>query len=506
MHEVVVVGGGVGGLTAAALLAARGVGVCLVERASRVGGCCAAFESFGHSFEQGAGLYAGWGPGGIHERVFAELRVEPPPARALSPAYVVRMPEGDDVRVGGTREEFAEVLSASFPECAGDAAAFYVEAFKIAEALERAARRFPALNTTTKLERLRLAASDPRLFPRILAAREETAAKHLSKTSERFRRFVDAQLQVYAQADSGECSYLYAAVALAQPFRGMHAIGGGAQALADALAESIRRSGGKVRLDSTALRVALDARGRAAGVDLISGERIEASRAVVSNLTVWDTYGKLLGADRTPPDVRAQLKSLRGRGAYQIFLSLDEEAARRLPSEHVLALGRSDEDSAFDPEGAPLMLGAAPAWDARAPDGKRAATVSTFTDPESWFTFHADESEHDERDRRTLESVWARLHASLHELGSGAEVVETSTPRTAYERTRRRLGMTGAPPRTPRALLSNLQTHKTHVPNLYLTGDTVFPGNGLAPATHSALIVANEIAPPSAKAGRGRGD
>lgn len=505
MHEVVVVGGGVGGLTTAALLSARGVGVCLVERASRVGGCCASLEAFGHTFEQGAGLYAGWGPGGIHERVFAELSVEPPRVCPLAPAYAVRMPEGDDVRVGGNPEEFAEVLRASFPECAEAAADFYGEALKLAGALERAARRFPALTTTTKLERLRLAASDPRIFARILAAREETAAQYLSKTSARFRIFVDAQLQIYAQAASDECSYLYAAVALAQPFSGMHAIGGGAQALADTLAESVRRSGGTLRLDSTALRVALDARGRAVGVDLINGERVEASRAVVSNLTVWDTYGKLLGADRTPSDARARLKELRGRGAYQIFVSLDEEAARRLPSEHVLALGRSSEDSAFDTEHAPLMLGSAPAWDSRAPDGKRAATVSTFTDAERWFTFHSDESEHEEQDQRTLESVWTRLHASLHELGSGAEVIETSTPRTVYERTRRRLGMTGTTPRTPHALQSELQTHKTHVPNLYLTGDTVFPGNGLAPVTHSALIVANEIAPPG-RSGRGRGD
>lgn len=505
MHEVVVVGGGVGGLTTAALLAARGVGVCLLERASSVGGCCAAFESFGHTFEQGAGLYAGWGPGGVHERVFAELPVEPPDARPLAPAYTVRMPEGDDVRVGGTQEEFVEALSASFPECADATAEFYGDALKLADALERAARRFPALTATTKLERLRLAASDPRLFARVLAAREESAARHLSKTSARFRRFVDAQLQIYAQVQSEECSYLYAAVALAQPVRGMHAIGGGAQALADKLAESVRRSGGQVRLDSTALRVALDARGRAVGVDLISGERVEASRAVVSNLTVWDTYAKLLGADRTPADVRAQLKGLRGWGAYQIFLSLDEEAARRLPSEHVLALGESGEGPAFDPERELLMLGVAPAWDARAPAGKRAATVSAFTDTEQWFTFHADESEHEEQDQRTLETVWTRLHASLKEFGAGAEVIDTSTPRTVYERTRRRLGMTGAPPRTPAALLSSLQTHKTHVPNLYLTGDTVFPGNGLAPTTHSALIVANEIAPPG-RVGRGRGE
>ena len=311
MHEVVVVGGGIGGLTAAALLAARGLDVCLVERASRVGGCCVSFESFGHTFEQGAGLYAAWGPGEIHERGFAGLPVEPPRVRRLSPAYVVRTHEGQDVRVGGTREEFLEVLRASFRECADTAVNFYSDAFKIADAIERAARRTPALATASRLERLRLAATEPRLFTRILAAREETAAPHLSHASSRFRRFVDAQLQIYAQAPSEECSYLYAALALAQPYRGMYAIEGGAQARADALAESVRRCGGRLRLDSTALRVAIDARGRAIGVDLISGESVEASRAVVSNLTVWDTYDKLLGADRTPASVRAQLKALR---------------------------------------------------------------------------------------------------------------------------------------------------------------------------------------------------
>jgi prolycopene isomerase len=276
----------------------------------------------------------------------------------------------------------------------------------------------------------------------------------------------------------------------------MHALRGGAQALADALTESIMKSGGTVRLDTTALRLAFDSRGRTNGVTLLSGEAVGATRAVVSNLTVWDTYGKLVGAGRTPPAVRARLKSLRGWGAYQIFLSLDEEAARRLPAEHVLALNDWQEGESFDPERALLMFSAAPAWDARAPAAKRAATVSTFTDAEAWFSFHADESEHEEQDARALEERWRRLHAALPELGAGAEVLETATPRDAYERTRRSLGRVGGIGQTLAVFGANATTHRTTVENLYMVGDTVFPGNGVAAVTQSALVVADEIAPP----------
>ncbi|HEX8189243.1 MAG TPA: NAD(P)-binding protein, partial [Pyrinomonadaceae bacterium] len=135
--EVVVVGGGIGGLTCAALLSARGVGVCLIERASRAGGCAASFEHVGHEFETGAGLYACWEPGGLHERVFAELHAAAPEVREVSPAYTVRLPGGADVRVAGTSEEFYETLRASFPECAGGAVRFYRDASQIAGALRR---------------------------------------------------------------------------------------------------------------------------------------------------------------------------------------------------------------------------------------------------------------------------------------------------------------------------------------------------------------------------------
>ena len=71
MYDVVVVGSGIGGLTVAALLSARGMNVCLLERQSQVGGCIARVEFSGHDFEPGMGLYTSFGPGGVYQKVFA---------------------------------------------------------------------------------------------------------------------------------------------------------------------------------------------------------------------------------------------------------------------------------------------------------------------------------------------------------------------------------------------------------------------------------------------------
>ncbi len=492
-YEVVVVGGGIGGLTAAALLAARGVKVCLLERESRGGGCAVTFERMGYSFEAGASLYASWEPGEIHDRVFSELPVMPPEVRAAHPSYVVRLPDGTDVPILADSEEFEETLRRSFPECADRAVGFYREIKPVGEALARVARRVPDLRTASSIRRARAALPEALIAPRVVSAMRHTAADHLRGASTRFRRFIDVQLEIFSQRASETCAYLYAAVALNLPRQGMYAIRGGASGLADALAESIRKSGGTLRFNAPALRLSYDAAGRARGVDLLSGETVEAERAVVSNLTIWDTYGKLAGPNRTPEPVRRRIKNLTGWGAYLLYLGLEEEAMSVLPAEHILALTDWQEGASFTPEETQFMFGVSPSWDRRAPEGQRAVTVSTFTEAEQWFSFHEDETEHEAQDQMMLERWWERIHRLMPELGSRIEVIETATPRTFYDYTRRRLGMVGGLGQSLELFGMNSFTHRTTIPNLYMVGDTVFPGQGVAGVTISALIVANEI-------------
>jgi phytoene dehydrogenase-like protein len=491
-YEVVVVGGGIGGLTTAALLAARGMNVCLFERARQVGGCIANFEYLDYRFEPTAGLYAGGEAGGAFERVFSELSINPPEVRRVSPAYVVRLPDGTDVVVAGNIEQLEQNLSLAFPECVDAALRFYRELAKIDQALSVAIARLPEFETASRLRQLLVLLPRVGVATRLLAGMNQPAVKYLAGTSSRFRSFVDAQLRIFAQGSSKDCSYAIAAATLMAPQRGLFAVSGGAEALANTLAEAITSCGGTVRLNTPVLRLAYGAGGDPTGVDLLSGETVIATRAIVSNLTIWDTYGKLVGLSRTTAKISAQLKQLCGVGAYLLFLAMDESTGSRLPADHVLALTGSLESEAVDSGQSQFMFAAAPRWDARAPKGMRAVTVCTPTDVGQWFAFHESEAEHDEQDQRALEERWARLHATMPELGGGVEVIETATPRTFYEMTRRKLGMVGG--LYPNSdVFSHGAGYQTAYPNTFMVGDTVSAASGLGGVMRSARVVAKAV-------------
>ncbi|HEV7743719.1 MAG TPA: FAD-dependent oxidoreductase [Pyrinomonadaceae bacterium] len=490
--EVVVVGGGIGGLTVAALLASRGIDVCLLEREPAVGGCAASFEKFGYSFEPGYGLFTGWKPGEIHDRVFAELPVDPPEVRPWKPGYVVRLPDQSEIALVTDGGHFEENLRRSFPECAEAAITFYKKLEAVGGALRPALQNEPEFLSTSTARRALSLFPEGWIAAEIFRSKESSTLEHLDRVSPRFRNFVDVQLQTLAQGSSANVPYLHAALALSGAREGMFALRGGAAALANRLAESIKMSGGRIRLDTPVLRLAYDSSGTAIGVDLLSGEILTASKAIVSNLTVWDTYGKLVGLNRTPIEIRKQLKELRGWGAYLLYLALDEAAADTLPSEHFIALTDWQTDGTYDAENSQLTFAAAAAWDPRGPAGKRAVTVHAFTDVDDWFTFHRDETELEEKDQQMLERCWQQLHAAMPELGSSIEVIETATPRSFYDLTRRRLGMVGGVVPTATSFWLKGPSYQAALPNLFIVSDTASIG-GVEHLSRSALALANRL-------------
>jgi prolycopene isomerase len=248
----------------------------------------------------------------------------------------------------------------------------------------------------------------------------------------------------------------------------LYSISGGPASLCERLAESINKSGGAVRLDTPVLRLAYDESGAAIGVDLLSGERVFARKAIVSNLTIWDTYGKLVGLNRTPSEIRKRLNTLHGSGVYVVYASIEESAVARLPSERMLVKDDAGEFS--------LAI-----------SGRRAVTFTTRTEVENWFSYQTSEEDYEEWDQDALAQFWNRLHAALPELGSDIEIIETANPRTYYDQTRRKLGMVLG------VESASSTSSRTFLPNVFVIGDTVTASPTLDTVVEAAALLATDL-------------
>jgi phytoene dehydrogenase-like protein len=476
-YDVVVVGGGIGGLTVAALLAARGVGVCLLERNSKVGGCVSRVEYSGYDFEPGMGLYPEWGPGEVHDRIFSELPVEIPETRPIGDDYVVRIAPGTDVQLRRDPSQFAQELRIAFPECADSAIRFYELVDKVS-----AAPQTQSVDSVIKRVRSLFSASKDQ----ISRFQNTTTAEHLKQTSERFRQFIDAQLRAFVQTPVDRCAFIPACYALSLPRQKLYCIVGGPATVAERLAEAIKKSGGILRLNSPVLRLAYNDTGDAVGVDLLSGESVIAKRAIVSNMTIWDTYGKLFGLNRTPPEIKKLLATQTGNGVYMIYASMEHSALRRLPAERFLVCtDKSDDDTSSE-----ITFATNGQFRKSAPKGKLAVTLKTSASVNDWFAFQSSEEDYEKWDQSALERVWTQLHSALPELGGDIEVIETANPRTFYDETRRKLGMVMGVERTTESL--SAFNHSTTLSNVFMAGDTV-SSSGVAALTRSAEQLADAL-------------
>jgi C-3',4' desaturase CrtD len=489
--RVVVIGAGMGGLTAAALLARRGYQVRVFDQAQVAGGCASTFKRRGFTFDVGATQVAGLEPGGIHRQIFAQLDLPLPPATPCDPACAVFLPgETEPIRVWRDPAAWQAERQRQFP----GSEPFWQLMQRLFQPSWRFQARAPVLPPRSPGDLWQLTQA---LRPGTLVTVPYTFAtvgqvlRQLGLGGDRrLKTFLDLQLKLYSQVGADDTAVLYAATALSmsQAPQGLWHLHGSMQVLSDSLEKSLGRDGGLLQLNHGVKQIHTD-RGRVTGVTVedqkASTPWIEPADHVVANVTVQNLV-QLLGDD-APRGYRRRVEGLpQGSGAFVLYLGVEAAAIPADCPPHLQFFYTYDGPLA---ENNTLFVSISRPGDGRAPDGRATIVASSFTDIAPWWRTH----DYDRMKQDYTDGAIQRLSSYFDLRDDHLIHVEAATPRTFARFTARDRGTVGGLGMRVSTFGPFGFANRTPIAGLWLVGDCTHPGEGTAGVSYSAQTVVQQI-------------
>ena len=481
-QHTIIIGAGIGGLTAGALLLKAGHRVTILEAHIYPGGSASTFYHQNYQFDAGATLAGGFSDGGPHARL-AEILDINWPVHPVDPAWQVHLPDGRTVTQWSDHERWLQERRDHFP---GTEAFWQIQEMLAEISWDISSRPFPwPPQNPADVWRLARALRPEtlRALPYLFRALSSIAPNG----DPMFQAFLDGQLLISAQTTAERANALYGSAALDLPRRGVNHVRGGIGSLATTLVDWIRAQGGHVLYRQEVDRILVKS-GRAAGVITKKGLHLEGD-AVLANLTPW-ALNDLLGDD-SPASLQRELSSRPATwGAFVLYLGLDANKLDGLAADHHQVIVDADQPLG---EGNSVFISLSDKHDpGRAPDGKRAATLSSHTAVAPWWQLNGgDRQEYLARRDAYTERLLNAAEQVLPNFRDAIDFQMAGTPVTFETFTRRPQGMVGGFPMTS---VWRARGPRTGVGRLWLVGDSIFPGQSTAGVTLGAMRVAADVA------------
>ncbi len=325
--DVAIVGAGIGGLTAAALLADAGLKVMVFDHHVLAGGFCHSYPRKAHHdgkpvlyrFDAGPHDFSGVWHGGPIASLLERLGV----ANRLQWERVEHTYHLDGTSLDVPRDwrDYVKLLGQKFPDSAGGIMALFETIHSIFDDMYATGRDrtgMPGVPATID-ELLAFPKEHPHAFRWMNEPFDKLVATYVSDA--RVIHFLNA-LSGYL-GDGGErltCGQM--APIFGYYFKGGHYPLGGSGRFADVLVEAIEERGSEVHLKSPVRRILVE-QGRATGVILGDGRTIRAT-AVVSNADIKRTFLELVDPNDLPSDFRKRLETAApSNSAFSVHLGID---------------------------------------------------------------------------------------------------------------------------------------------------------------------------------------
>lgn len=489
--DILVIGGGLGGLVAGAMLARYGKQVLVCESHSVAGGAAHSFHRQGFCFDSGPSFYCGLGDRASLNPLQQVLRVldESIPTLPYDPLGHYHFPEVT-LPIYGNSERYRAAVAAITPTGAIELQRLEQQFLRLYDALKQIPtlalrsdwRLFPSLVTRYGGGMLALLSQLPVI---------QTSAGALMDRTVRdpwVRRLVDLECFLL----SGLKAHGTVAPEMAFMFgeRSTSPIDypvGGSGAIVDALVRGLTKFGGELRCNAHVEEILVTDR-RATGVRLRSGEVI-AAKIVISNASVWDTYGQLLSPEVVPwRDRQRALATPVVESFMHLHLGIRSEGLADLTGHHVVV---HDDRTDITVPGNTCMISIPSVWDPQlAPPGHHVVHAYTLESYEGWQR----DEQYQQRKHDRAEPLYRALERVIPDVRSRVVLELIGTPLTHARYLRRYRGTYG-----PAIAAGQGMFHSCHtaISGLYCVGDSTMPGIGVPAVAASGILCANTLVSPA---------
>lgn len=462
MLDYLVVGGGIGGVLTSALLSQMGKDVLLVEALDYLGGCAGTFKRDGFYYNAGACTFVGAEEslpvGKITKTLGVELPIKP-----IDPAMVIYI--GDKViNRWKDWDRSLEEISLAFPGF--NHSSFWERVNKVSRSMWNLwcyTLPYPSLKSPIKSFLNHPFDFLSTLLCNFISA-QRVARVYMGSLSSDYQSFLDHHTLITAQAFLDKVPFSVASLGLTYPNLTNYYVVGGMGKLLDSFADKIKNISTKTKVKKI--------KRKPWGFEVETNKGKYETKKVVLNTTVWNA-GNLI---EELVDFSNKARNLYREvwGAFTIYMTIEDNFPEDFPKHHLILLREknpyTDSRSLFisiSEKGDPIMsIG-----------NTRSITISTHTKLDIWEKLS--QEEYEEKKEKTIEYCLSIIYEHMPILRMAKKLrIFAGTPRTFERYTGRYRGSVGGIPVIKDYFPFSYPSPLTPLKDVYIVGDTVFPGQG----------------------------
>ena len=313
--DVIVIGAGISGLTAAALMAKSGLKVNLLEQHYQPGGSCGAFRRNGVTFDQGTAMLYGFGSEGSNPHRFVMSVLEEPFEVIKHEMLYCLKYDGTPIHFHSDMDSYFKELEQLFNDDEMDQLiSFYNYIGRLYHKVLIADPICVAPTEIPPKTALKLFIKNPINQIKMMGLLKKSAGDIVRPyiKSERVIKYLNKLTSTYCYTLVDETPAIMAATMfMDNHFGGVYYPLGSSQQLPGKLEKALEKYGGSIFYNHNVKQILFDD-DKVSGLlaDTPKGEVKFESDAVVYAGTVWDLYGKLIPHENSDPETREWAKNI----------------------------------------------------------------------------------------------------------------------------------------------------------------------------------------------------